>query len=146
MRRITGLFVVATAGLQAGVAIAEPLPVLQLTPPSNWSRADASADDPAVYLAPNSEAELDIYRFKRHGGDFQAQFRQTLLRELVANERREVEVAGTPHIEAVPVRGAEAAMFAIFLENRPGTSTSASPHCSGPSISSKRPPRRCCRP
>lgn len=104
--------------LAAAGALAQPLPVLHFAPPQGFTGSLGA--DPAAHVSKNGDAILNVYPFRRLNGPFAEQFRRTLLRELLVQDSQEGRLAGPPAIEAVAVPGAEAAMFAKFIEDRFG--------------------------
>ena len=111
------------ACLFAGQAFAQTLPP-QTLPPLNFDAPggySSRVDDVAVFTAPEGDVTIHLYPFRRLGpGDFQARFRETLLREFVAAEQREGKLAAAPRIEAASVEGADAAVIGRFADERAG--------------------------
>jgi hypothetical protein len=100
--------------LFAGLAPAQTLPPLNFDAPPGFSGA---GDEVATFSAPERDLVIHVYPFRRLGnGEFQARFRETLLREFVATSQREGKVA--PKIEAFNVEGAEAALIARFADGQ----------------------------
>ena len=104
--------------LAAGGAIAQPLPVLQFEPPKSFT--GSLGKDPSAHVSMNGDAAINVYPFRRLNGAFEEQFRRTRLRELLAPDGQEVQLAGPVEFQPIKVLGAEAAMFARFVENRSG--------------------------
>jgi hypothetical protein len=116
---------VLPAFLFAGAALAQTLPPLNFDAPAGFS--GGGGEEAATFTAPEGDLVIHVYPFRRLGpGEFQARFRETLLRELVAAEDREAKLAATPRIEAFAVEGAEAAALANFVEERGGAQRSRS--------------------
>lgn len=105
--------------LASAGALAQPLPVLQFTPPQGFT--GSLGKDPSAHVSMNGDATLNIYPFRRLNGPFEEQFRRTRLRELVVQDSQEAQLAGRVEIQKLAVPGAEAALFARFAENRFGT-------------------------
>lgn len=112
------------ACLLAGQALAQTLPP-QTLPPLNFDAPggySSRVDDVAIFTAPEGDVTILLYPFRRLGpGDFQARFRETLLREFVAPGQREGKLAAPARIDAASVEGADAAFIARFTDDRPGT-------------------------
>lgn len=110
----------ALAGLlvAAGAAAAQPLPVLEFAPPPGFSAS--LGRDPSAHVSRNADAIINVYPFRHLTGQFAEQFRRTLLRELLVPDGQEIRLAGPPEIQALAVPGAEAGMFARFVEDRYG--------------------------
>lgn len=104
--------------LAAGGALAQPLPVLQFDPPKGFT--GSLGKDPSAHVSFNGDAIINIYPFRRLSGKFEEQFRRTRLRELLAQDSQEAQLAGQPEIQTIPVPGAQAALAAKFVENRFG--------------------------
>lgn len=116
------LFILA-AVLFTGSALAQGLPPLNFDAPAGFSGGGGEAA--AAFTAPEGDLVIRVYPFRRLGpGEFQARFRETLLREFVAAEEREARLAAAPRIEAFAVEGAEAAALANFVEERGGAQRS----------------------
>jgi len=99
-----------------GTALAQSLPPLNFDAPAGFS---GGGEEVATFTAPERDLEIHIYPFRRLGpGDFQARFRETLLREFVAANLREGKLAAPPRIEAFNVEGAEAALVGRFTEEK----------------------------
>ena len=103
----------------SAAALAQPLPVLQFTPPQGFT--GSLGKDPSAHVSMNGDATLNIYPFRRLNGPFEEQFRRTRLRELLVQDGQEAQLAGPVEIQTLAVPGAEAALFARFAENRFGT-------------------------
>jgi len=102
----------------ATCAAAQPLPNLHFEPPAGFSGAPSG--DPASYTAPDGQAVLHIYPFRRFRGNAQSEFGQSLFREHIAKPYREARPATRIKVESFPVAGAEAAYSARFTDDRPG--------------------------
>jgi hypothetical protein len=107
-----GLWLVTSA------ALAQPSPALLFEAPKGFT--GSLGRDPSAHVSMSGDATVNVYPFRRLNGPFAEQFRRTLLRELLVPDSREVRLAGTPVIEPLTVPGAEAAMFAKFVEDRFG--------------------------
>ncbi len=105
--------------LTASAALAQPLPVLHFEPPQGFT--GSLGRDPSAHVSMSGDATLNVYPFRRLEGPFADQFRRTLLRERLVPGTQEARLAGAPEIQALAVPGAEAAMFARFVEDRFGT-------------------------
>ncbi len=100
----------------AGSALAQALPPLNFDAPAGFSAA--GGEDAATFTAPENDLVIHIYPFRRLGpGNFQARFRETLLREFVAGNQRE-KPPGAPLIQPLGVEGAEAALIGRFTEDK----------------------------
>lgn len=97
-------------------AFAQALPPLNFDAPAGFS--GAGGEEAATFTAPERDLAIHVYPFRRLGtGEFQARFRETLLREFVAAGQREGKAAA-PKIEAFSVEGAEAALIARFTDGQ----------------------------
>lgn len=102
-------------GCLAELALAQALPPLNFDAPPGFS---GGGDEVATFTAPERDMAIHIYPFRRLGpGDFQARFRQTLLREFVAPGLRE-KSAGTAQVQPLSVEGAEAALIGKFTDDK----------------------------
>jgi hypothetical protein len=100
-----------------GTALAQALPPLNFDAPSGFSAA--GSEEAAAFTAPEGDLVIHVYPFRRLGvGEFQARFRETLLREFVEPALREGKPAAAPQIEAFNVEGAEAAFIGKFTEEQ----------------------------
>jgi len=100
----------------AGSGLAQSLPPLNFDAPPGFS---GGGEEVATFSTPERDLVIHIYPFRRLGpGDFQARFRENLLREFVAANLREGKLAGAPQIEASNVEGAEAALTGKFVEEQ----------------------------
>jgi hypothetical protein len=101
----------------SATAFAQDLPPLNFDAPTGFS--GAVGEEVAVFTAPEGDLLIHVYPFRRLGtGEFQARFRETLLREFVAAGLREGKAATPPQIAAVSVEGAEAALVGRFTEEQ----------------------------
>src|SRR5262245_48841367 len=105
--------------LMSGIALAQPLPVLQFDPPKGFT--GSLGRDPSAHVSMNADAMINVYPFRPLKGPFADQFRRTLLKELLVPDGQEVRLAGQPQIEPAKVPGAESVLFAKFVEDRYGT-------------------------
>src|SRR5262245_56796062 len=95
------------------LAPAQTLPSLYFDAPPGFA---GSGTEVATFAAPEGDMAIHIYPFRRLGpGEFQARFRETLLREFVAQNLREAKPAA-PSIEPATVEGADAAVVAKFTD------------------------------
>lgn len=95
------------------LAPAQTLPSLYFDAPPGFA---GSGTEVATFTAPDGDLVVHIYPFRRLGpGEFQARFRETLLREFVAQNLREGR-HDAPRIEPASVEGAEAAAVAKFTD------------------------------
>lgn len=101
----------------AGTASAQPL--VQYEPPAGFTAS--LGRDPAAHVSKAGDAIINVYPFKPLAAPFGAEFRRTRLREMLAADSREEKLAGPQEIQAVAVPGADAALFARFVEDRYGT-------------------------
>jgi hypothetical protein len=104
--------------LAAGGALGQPLPVLQYEPPKNFT--GSLGKDPSAHVSMNADATINVYPFRRLAGAFEEQFRRTRLREVLVPDGQELQLAGPVEFQPIKVPGAQAAMFARFVENRYG--------------------------
>ena len=103
-------------GCLAEQALAQALPPLNFDAPAGFSAA--GGEEAATFTAPEGDLVIHIYPFRRLGpGNFQARFRETLLREFVAANQRE-KPPSTPLIQPLGVEGAEAALIGKFTEDK----------------------------
>ncbi|HEY2336878.1 MAG TPA: hypothetical protein VGI18_05870 [Burkholderiales bacterium] len=101
--------------LASATALAQTLPPLNFDAPPGF--AGGGSDDAAIFTSPERDLSIHIYPFRRLGpGDFQARFRETLLREFVSAGQREGKLAEPARIETFAVEGAEAAQIARFTD------------------------------
>jgi hypothetical protein len=102
--------------LVAGTALAQALPPLNFDAPPGFS---GGGEEVATFSTPERDVVIHIYPFRRLGvGEFQARFRETLLREFVAPALREAKPAVAPQIQAFSVEGAEAALIGRFTDQQ----------------------------
>ena len=104
--------------LLATAADAQPLPSLQFDPPKGFT--GSLGRDPSAHVSMSGDATVNVYPFRRLQGAFAEQFRRSLLRELLVPDGQEQRLAGPPEIQPLAVPGAEAAMYAKFVEDRFG--------------------------
>jgi hypothetical protein len=102
----------------SGAALAQPLSVLHFDAPKGFT--GSLGRDPSAHVSMSGDATINVYPFRRLNGPFADQFKRSLLREMVAQDSRETQLAGQPEIQPLTVPGAEAAMFAKFIESRFG--------------------------
>ena len=106
----------ALLSLLTSAALAQSLPPLNFDAPAGFS---GGGEEVATFTSPEGDLVIHVYPFRRLGpGDFQARFRETLLREFVAANLREGKLAAAPQIEAFNVEGAEAALVGKFMEEQ----------------------------
>jgi hypothetical protein len=92
--------------------------VLHFDPPKGFT--GSLGRDPSAHVSMSGDAMVNVYPFRRLEGPFAERFKRTLLRELLAPDSQEARLAGTPEIQPLAVPGAEAALFARFVEDRFG--------------------------
>lgn len=107
--------------LSASIVLAQPLPALNFNP--KIPGFQGGSGEPSSWLAENTYpgAVLYVYAFRSFSGDFAVQFRQTLLREFIQKDLQELRLAASPSIGAMQVPGADAALYARFVEDYWGT-------------------------
>lgn len=93
-------------------------PALSYDPPAGWKRGPYST--PAVFTAPDRQAELHVYGFQRYDGDVRARLRQTRLFELIGIEHREHGPLEAPKEGQLTVQGAGSVPYVTFAEQRNG--------------------------
>jgi hypothetical protein len=102
--------------LAAAAAHAQPAaPVLRYDPPANYYRSAVSP--PEDYSANELNASIQVYPFRPVGGDVQAAFRKTLLRDWIDPRYRESNVIGQPAISPAAISGAQTVLIARFAES-----------------------------
>ena len=110
---------IAVAAVLLALALpAAAQPALSYDPPAGWKRGPYSS--PAVYTAPDGQAELHVYGFQRYEGDVRARMRQTRLFELIGIEHREHAPLEPPKAGELTVQGAGQVPFVTFAEQRNG--------------------------
>jgi hypothetical protein len=111
--------VIAAAALLLAAALpAAAQPALSYDPPPGWKRGPYST--PAVYTAPDQQAEVHVYGFQRYDGEVRARLRQTRLFELIGIEHREQGPLEPPKEGQLTVQGAGAVPYVTFAEQRNG--------------------------
>jgi hypothetical protein len=111
--------VIPAAVLLLAVALpAAAQPALSYDPPAGWKRGPYNS--PAVFTAPDGQAELHVYGFQRYDGDVRARLRQTRLFELIGIEHREQGPLEPPKEGQLQVQGAGAVPYVTFTEQRNG--------------------------
>jgi hypothetical protein len=111
--------VIPAAVLLLAVALpAAAQPALSYDPPAGWKRGPYNS--PAVFTAPDGQAELHVYGFQRYDGDVRARLRQTRLFELIGIEHREQGPLEPPKEGQLTVQGAGAVPYVTFPEQRNG--------------------------
>ena len=100
----------------AGAALSQPL--LHYEPPKNFT--GSLGKDPSAHVSMNADATINVYPFRPLRGVFEEQFRRTRLRELLVPDGQETQLAGPVEFQPIQVPGAQAAMYARFVENRYG--------------------------
>jgi len=108
-------------GVPPALAAPQQMPQLALPAPEGWVRSVMSPEGGAGYVSPGPPARLDVYPFRPFTGGLEPRFSSSLLRELVAEGHREAGLRGAPTVEDFPVKGADAARSAIFVEDRGGS-------------------------
>ena len=110
---------IRVAALLLAVALpAAAQPSLSYDPPAGWKRGPYNS--PAVFTAPDGQAELHVYGFQRYDGDVRARLRQTRLFELIGIEHREQGPLEPPKEGQLTVQGAGAVPYVTFAEQRNG--------------------------
>ena len=110
---------IPVAALLLAVALpAAAQPALSYDPPAGWKRGPYNS--PAVFTAPDGQAELHVYGFQRYDGDVRARLRQTRLFELIGIEHREHGPLEPPKEGQLNVQGAGAVPYVTFPEQRNG--------------------------
>ena len=110
---------IRVAALLLAVALpAAAQPDLSYDPPAGWKRGPYNS--PAVFTAPDGQAELHVYGFQRYDGDVRARLRQTRLFELIGIEHREQGPLEPPKEGQLTVQGAGAVPYVTFAEQRGG--------------------------
>jgi hypothetical protein len=74
-----------------------------------------------TYHSRKGDGAIQIYDFRAYSGNFEQEFRNTLLRDLIARDNREEKLASTPVIQASTMPGAEKVLSARFLQDYWGT-------------------------
>jgi hypothetical protein len=74
---------------------------------------------PEVYESTVVNASIHIYRFRPASRDIVPRFQQTLLREWIAPQYQEAQLAGPPSFGALTIAGADVAQVAQFVEAVP---------------------------
>jgi hypothetical protein len=111
--------VIAGAAVQLALALpAAAPPALSYDPPAGWKRGPYNS--PAIYTAPDGQAELHVYGFQRYDGDVRARMRQTRLFELIGIEHREHGPLEPPKEGQLTVQGAGQVPLVTFAEQRNG--------------------------
>jgi|SRR5438876_1778644 len=100
----------------SSLAVAQALPALKFDP--TIPGFSGGSGEPSAWTADNAYpgATLLIYGFRPFSGDFAGRFRQTLLRDVV-KDMQQSRLAAPPFIEAAQVPGADAALYAKFIED-----------------------------
>jgi hypothetical protein len=104
-----------------------PGPLLAQTPPvlkfnTKIPGYEGGSGEPSTWMKENTynASMLYVYSFRPFSGDFDKQFRQTLLRELITVEQEQRLVA-PPVIKPLPIPGADATLLGRFVEDYWGT-------------------------
>jgi len=109
---------IAAATLSAMLATsagAQPrLPRLRYDPPADLLHS--ALGPPENYESTRINASLQIYAFRAAASDVPGRFRQTLLREWIAPQYQEAQLASPPVFGTLQVPGAEGAYYAQFAE------------------------------
>jgi len=106
--------VTVSALLAASAAGQSQPPRLRYEPPADLLHS--ALGPPENYESTRINASLQIYVFRPAGSDVGGRFRQTLLREWIAPQYQEAQLASPPVFGALSVPGAEAAYSAQFAE------------------------------
>lgn len=99
----------------AATVRAQPLPVLQYTPPVNFYKS--AITNPEDFSSNEVNASVQVYPFRPFTGNIQQATTQTLLRDWIAPQYRETNVATRPDFSNEMIPGAQAANLARFVEN-----------------------------
>src|SRR5262245_12647874 len=111
MRSIFAVLLALLAGAAFAQPPAQPLPPLSFDAPAGFT---GGGQEVATFSAAEGDLAVHVYPFRRMGpGEFQARFRETLLREFVAANLRE-KAAGAAQIQPFGVEGADAALVGRF--------------------------------
>lgn len=109
----------SVVGLVATNVFAQARPTLQYAAPTNFYRSASAFPD--EFSSQEVNAGIQIYQFRTFSGDFQAVFRQSLLRDLIDPQFRESNVASQPAITPANIPGAEQGLVARFYESVAGS-------------------------
>jgi hypothetical protein len=101
----------------AGSAIAQQVPVLHYTPPSDAYRSAITPPDDFSFNGFN--ASLQVYAFRPFHGNLEQAFRQDLLAQSIDGRHRE-ENASEVRFSTLSVPGADSVVKASFIESRVG--------------------------
>ena len=73
------------------------------------------------FVAKGVDGFIHIYDFRPYRGNFEEEFRRTLLREWVAADVREDKLVGAPNVQSAQMPGTEKVMMARFRQDYWGT-------------------------
>ena len=106
----------ATIALGTGVrALAQaPVPELKYLDPAGFYRS--ASFPPADFSSTEVNASLQVYQFRRVNGDIRQSFSRTLLRAVVDERYREMNVAPGARVDAFQMPGADIVLRARFQE------------------------------
>ena len=105
----------AAALVLAASAVAQEVPLLRYTPPTNAFRQALST--PEDYAFNGFNASVQFYPFRPFNGNMQQLFQRTLLRDWVSPMHQEENTGGPPTFKTLAVPGATLALSASFAEN-----------------------------
>jgi hypothetical protein len=103
----------------AGPPRSESIPVLAWNEPSGYYRG--ASKSPIEYSSNQVNAGVQIYQFRPYTGDIVAAFRRTLLRDWIAPQFAEGQLAGAPEFTPRRIPGSTLALAARFHANIAGT-------------------------
>ena len=104
----------ASAPLAVSVVAQSGVPRLRYVPPADLLHS--ALRPPENYESTQINASLQVYDFRAAPADILMRFRQTLLRDWVAPQYQESQLAGPPAFGDVAINGADAALYAQFAE------------------------------
>jgi hypothetical protein len=104
----------AAVALQGAVTAQSGIPRLRYEAPAQLLHS--ALRPPEVYESTVANASIHIYGFRPAPPDVVPHFRQTLLREWIAPQYQEAQLAGPPSFGALPIAGADVAQVAQFVE------------------------------
>jgi hypothetical protein len=92
---------------------AGPLPVLEYKMSPDFPGRQGAG----TYVSAHVDGTIQVYDFRAFSGNFEADFRKTLLRDWIAPSNREERVLGTPVVQASRMAGAEQVFTARFRQD-----------------------------
>jgi hypothetical protein len=90
-----------------------PLPVLEYKMSPDFPGRQGAG----TYVSSMVDGTIQVYDFRPFRGNFEAEFRKTLLREWIAPTNREEKVLGSPMVQASRLAGAEQVITARFRQD-----------------------------